>query len=121
MAKVAKLIAMYSVPEHDWETFERQYFESHVPLIQKVPGLRNMEVYRQPRNMMGKNNPYQLIATLTFDDLPALKAGMSSPEGQEAGNNIMSFASNYVTLLSSEVELWEPQGSDALSYHRVNA
>lgn len=108
MAKtVAKVIALYNVPEHDRELFEKQYYESHVPLVKKVPGLRGMEICKQPRNLMGGQSPYYMMATLTFDDMAALKAGMGSPEGQEAGANIMSFASNYLTLLSSEVEVTE--------------
>jgi uncharacterized protein (TIGR02118 family) len=101
---VAKLFAFYNVPEADQALFDKQYFESHVPLAKKIPGLRDMEIARKPRNMMGGASPYYMMVTLVFDDLSALKAGMSSPEGQEAGNNIMSFASNYITLLSADVE-----------------
>ena len=104
---VAKLLALYNVPEADRDLFDQQYFETHVPLIKKVPGLRAMEVCKKPKNMMGGTSPYYMIATLTFDDMAALKAGLSSPEGQEAGNNIMSFASNYITMLSTEVEVTE--------------
>ncbi len=108
MAKtVAKLIALYNVPEADQALFDKQYFETHVPLVKKMPGLRGIEICKKPKNVMGGQSPYYLIATLLFDDIPALKAGLGSPEGQEAGNNIMSFASNYITMLSSEVEITE--------------
>ena len=103
----AKLFVFYNVPEADRALFDQQYSETHVPLIKKVPGLRQMEVARSPRNMMGGQSPYYMLATLTFDDMAALKAGLGSPEGQEAGNNIMSFASNYITMLSAEVEITE--------------
>jgi len=102
---VAKLFAFYNVPEADQALFEKQYFESHVPLAEKIPGLRAMEIARKPRNLMGGTSPYYLMVTLVFDNMAALKAAMSSPEGQEAGNNIMSFASNYITMLSAEVEV----------------
>lgn len=104
---VAKVIALYNVPEADRALFDQQYFETHVPLIKKVPGLLGMDVCKSPKNLMGAASPYYLIATLTFADMASLKAGMSSPEGQEAGNNIMSFASNYITLLSTPVEVTE--------------
>ncbi len=112
---VAKLIVLYNVPEADQALFDQQYFETHVPLAQKMPGLRGMEICRKPKNMMGGPSPYYLIVTLIFDNRDALKAALGSPEGQEAGNNIMSFASNYITMLSSEVEVVE----DALQYHSV--
>jgi len=102
---VAKLFAFYNVPEADQALFEKQYFETHVPLAKKMPGLRDIEIARKPKNLMGGVSPYYLLATLVFDDMTTLKAALNSPEGQEAGNNIMSFASNYITMLSSEVEL----------------
>ena len=104
---VAKMYAFYNVPEADQALFEQQFFETHVPLVKRIPGLRSMEFARKPRNMMGGTSPYYLVVTLTFDNLAALKAGMGSPEGQEAGNNVMSFASNYITLLSADVEVVE--------------
>lgn len=104
---VAKLLALYNVPEADRALFEQQYFETHVPLAKKIPGLRSMDVAKSPRNMMGGQSPFYLIATLVFDDMAALKAGLGSSEGQEAGNNIMSFASNYITMLSCEVDVTE--------------
>jgi uncharacterized protein (TIGR02118 family) len=101
---VAKVVALYNVPEADQDVFNKEYFETHIPLVKKVPGLLSMEICKTPKNLMGGKSPYYMIATLTFADLAALKAGMASPEGQEAGNNIMSFASNYITLLATEVE-----------------
>jgi uncharacterized protein (TIGR02118 family) len=104
---VAKLFALYNVPEADRALFDQQYFETHIPLIKKVPGLRSIEVAKNPKNLMGGYSPYYLVATLTFDDMASLKAGLASTEGQEAGNNVMSFASNYITMLSCEVDVTE--------------
>lgn len=102
---VAKLLVLYNVPESDRGLFEKQYFETHVPLAKKMPGLRSLEITKNPKNLMGGASPYFMIAALTFDDMTALKAALSSPEGQEAGNNLMSFASNYTTMLSCEVDV----------------
>lgn len=108
MAKtVAKLLALYNVPEADRALFEQQYIDTHVPLAKKMPGLRSIEVTKNPKNLMGGQSPYYLIASLTFDNMAALKAALGSPEGQESGNNIMSFASNYITMLSCEVDVTE--------------
>jgi uncharacterized protein (TIGR02118 family) len=101
---VAKLLALYNVPEADRELFDQQ-FTTHVPLVKKMPGLRSFELIKNPKNMMGGTSPYYLIGILTFDDMASLKAAMSSPEGQEAGNNIMSFASNYITMLACEADV----------------
>lgn len=105
--KNAKLLVLYNVPEADRDLFDQEYMENHVPLVQKIPDLRSMEMCRKPKNMMGGQSPYYLVVTLTFDDMPSLKSAMSSPEGQAAGTHVMSFASNYITMLASEAEVLE--------------
>lgn len=98
----AKLIALYSEPENR-DAFDKAYFETHVPLAEKIPGLARMEVAKVTENMMGQPCPYYMVAELTFDSVEALKSGMSSPEGKEAGKNLMGFAAKNVTLLISEM------------------
>lgn len=107
MAKtVAKLIALYTEPADPAE-FDRLYCETHMPLVEKIPGLRGVEVLKVQKNLMGGEKPYYMMATLTFDSMDALKAGLASPEGQAAGANIMGFAGKYLTMLSSEATVIE--------------
>ena len=42
---MVKLIALYKKPENVAE-FEQKYFETHVPLVSQVPGLRRVEISR---------------------------------------------------------------------------
>jgi uncharacterized protein (TIGR02118 family) len=105
-----KLIVLYTQPENP-EDFDRQYFQTHVPLAEKMPGLRRMEVSKITGNMMGGSSPYYMIAELLFDNAEALNAAMSSPEGKAAGKNIMGFAANYITMLTSEVAQPEQVGA----------
>jgi uncharacterized protein (TIGR02118 family) len=98
----AKLVALYREPENR-EAFEQKYFETHVPLVEKMPGLRGMEIMRFEKNLMGKELPYYMMATLTFESQDALNAAMGSPEGQAAGANIMGFAGSIITLLAADV------------------
>ncbi len=102
--KFATLTVLYNVPEAERANFDQQYFETHVRLAQKIPGLHRMDAAKKPKNMMGGESPYYLIATLFFDDLASLKAGMGSPEGKAAGANVMGFAADYITMLSSDTE-----------------
>lgn len=97
----AKLVALYSEPENRAE-FDRKYFETHVPLAEKMPGLQSLDVVRFENNLMGKELPYYMMATLTFDNQDALNAAMGSPEGKAAGANLMEFAGRYVTFLTAE-------------------
>lgn len=97
---MVKLVAAYSKPK-DPADFDSRYFGTHVPLARKIPGLKEMKVFRVKGGPAGEA-PYYLLAELFFDDMPSLKAGMSSPEGQAAGKNLMSFAKDYATFLFAE-------------------
>ena len=96
-----KLVAMYTQPENPAE-FDRQYFEEHVPLVQKLPGLRGVSVSKLQKGFMGGSVPYYMIAELAFDNEDALNAAMSSPEGKAAGANIMGFAGQYLKMYAAE-------------------
>lgn len=95
-----KLVAIYARPE-DEEAFEKAYFEGHLPLIEKVPGLLKTEVNKLTRTLAGQKAPY-MIATMTFADKEALKAAMNSPEMKAAGENLDSFAKDMYTLCFAE-------------------
>jgi uncharacterized protein (TIGR02118 family) len=93
---VVKLIALYRTPPSP-EDFERSYFETHLPLLRSVPGLRTTVVNRFTRVVMGEG--LYLMAEMTFDDADSLKAGMRSEAMAAAGKNLETFASGLVTLL----------------------
>ncbi|TAK11866.1 MAG: EthD family reductase [Anaerolineae bacterium] len=95
-----KVVAIYAAPK-DAEAFEKAYFETHVPLIKKVPGLLDIQVVKLTRVVVGKRAPY-MLATMTFADKEARKAGMSSPEMAAAGANLDGFAEGMYTLCFGE-------------------
>jgi uncharacterized protein (TIGR02118 family) len=92
-----KLIALYKQPA-DPASFDKAYFDTHLPLISKVPGLKKTTISRFTRTYMGDG--YYMIAVMEFDNADALKAGMKSPEMAAAGENLNTFASGLVTLMS---------------------
>jgi uncharacterized protein (TIGR02118 family) len=99
---MVKLVALYKQPQDPAE-FNRQYFEEHIPLAMKMPGLKRSEVSKITGSPMGQSE-YYLIAELYFDDMEALKAAMSSPEGKASAKNLMGFAKDIVTMMFAEVE-----------------
>lgn len=102
----AKLVVLYSQPA-DPVTFDKAYFETHLPLARQMPGLHKVEVYRFTKNMMGGELPYYMMAELVFADMDSLKAALKSPEGKAAGENLMGFARDYVTMLGAESSVIE--------------
>ena len=101
LTQTAKLLVFYSQPDDPAE-FERLYFETHVPLAKKMPGLQDISVSKLTKNMMGGELPYYMMAEMTFASKDDLKAAMKSPEGQAAGENIMGFAAKLVTMIQAD-------------------
>lgn len=95
-----KLLALYRHPE-DPDAFDKAYFETHIPLIENVPGLQQVELLKTSRVLVGKRAPY-MVAVLTFADRDALKTAMNSPEMAAAGDNLDSFAKGLYTLCFAE-------------------
>ena len=94
-----KLIALYKQPA-DPEAFDKAYYETHLPLIQKLPGLQHAHITRFTRSLGGDG--YYLMAEMAFADEAALKAAMKSPEMGAAGQNLDSFAKGSYSLMFGE-------------------
>ena len=94
-----KLVALYKEPA-DPAAFDQAYFNTHLPLIKKVPGLQKTVVTRFTRTIMGDG--YYMMAEMYFADKETLKAAMKSPEMAAAGENLNSFAQGLVTLMFAE-------------------
>jgi len=97
------LLALYKRPDGGDEalqTFWTRYRDEHMPLIEKVPGLRGTKVWTVTRRYAGED----LVATceMYFDDNDALKAGMRSDEMRLAGDNLNEFAPGLLTLVALE-------------------
>ncbi len=83
---MVRFMVLYPQP-NDVEAFERHYFEVHVPLAKKLPGLRRYTVSRNPRRVRGAE-PYFMIAELDWDDMPSLERDFASPLGQEIARDV---------------------------------
>jgi len=95
---MAQLIVMYKTPR-DTAAFEKHYYEKHVPIAKKIPGLKKYEVSKGPVATPAGPSGYQLIATLQFDDLAAIQRAFGSMEGQAAVADLQTFATGGVDIL----------------------
>lgn len=94
----AKPLTMYKHPA-DPKAFDDYYFRNHVPLAKKVPGLRRYEVNAGAiAGIQGPTAVY-LIATLSFDSMASLQAGLGSPEGQATAADLGNFAAAGVDII----------------------
>lgn len=98
---MARLVVMYKHPK-DAAAFDAYYAGTHIPIAQKIPGLRKYEVSVGPVATPVGPSAFHLIATLHFDDLAAIVAAFASPEGQAAAADVQVFASGGVDMLMFE-------------------
>ena len=93
----AQIIVCYRTPT-DPKAFDKYYFDVHVPLAWKIPGVRKYQVSRGPIVTPAGPSPFHLIATLTFDNLAAIQSAFGSPEGQAAVADVQKFATGGVEM-----------------------
>ena len=99
---MVKLIALYKTPA-DIVQFEKHYFEVHMPLVEKIPGLLKSELSKLS-GLPSQESKFYMMAEMYFDNMDRLNEGMASPEGKAAGRDLMSFAKEYVVMMYGEVK-----------------
>jgi uncharacterized protein (TIGR02118 family) len=89
--RMAKVIVLYKKPKST-EAFDKHYASTHIPLAKKIPGLKKYDISNGPVATPSGASDVHLIATLSFESLDALKAGMGSAEGKAAAGDLANFA-----------------------------
>ena len=95
---MARLVVMYKTPR-DAAAFDKHYFDRHVPLAKKIPGLRKYEV--SEGGVHGPEGPsgYHRVSILHFDSVADIQAAFASPEGQATAADVGNFADDGVELM----------------------
>jgi uncharacterized protein (TIGR02118 family) len=95
---MARLVVMYRTPRQV-DAFDKHYFEKHVPMAKKIPGLRRFEVSQGPIETPAGRSGFHLIATLHFDNRQAVQRAFASAEGQAAEADVKTFATGGAEIL----------------------
>ena len=94
---MAQATVLYNTPA-DTAAFDKYYYETHVPIAKKIPGLRGYTVSTGPVQALAGTAPY-LVAILQFDSMSEIATALSSPEGQATAADLANFATGGVTIL----------------------
>ena len=87
------MVVIYRVPR-DPAAFDAHYFNVHLPLAKRLPGLRRYEISKRPIAVpAGDAEPY-LVATLYFDTFEALREAFATPLGRECAADRRILAPN---------------------------
>lgn len=87
---MARMLVIYKTPE-DPVAFDRHYFDVHIPLAKKLPGIRRYEVSHGPVTALAGGEAY-MVAILTFDSVAAIKAAFASEAGAACAADRRHFA-----------------------------
>jgi uncharacterized protein (TIGR02118 family) len=88
---MARMVVIYKKPD-DVEAFQRHYFEKHVPLAKRLPGIRKYEVSQGPIMSPAGPSDAWMVATLHFDSAAAIRDAFSSEVGKECAADRREFA-----------------------------
>jgi uncharacterized protein (TIGR02118 family) len=95
---MAHVVVMYKTPK-DAAAFDKHYFETHIPIAKKMPGLRKFEVSRGPVATPAGPSAFHLIATLYFDSMAQIQAAFASAEGKAAAADVQKFATGGADMI----------------------
>ncbi len=98
-----KCVVLYNFPP-DERDFENHYFEVHLPLGSKLPGLRRREFAKFTEGPGAQQPAYYRIAELYFDDRASMERAFASEEGKAALADRVQLASSGVTVLWAELD-----------------
>ena len=88
---MARMVVIYKQPK-DVKAFEQHYFEKHVPLAKKLPGIRKYEVSQGPiTSPVGPTDAW-MITTLHFDNMAAIRSAFATEIGQACAADRREFA-----------------------------
>lgn len=97
-----RFLVLYDRPQ-DVEAFERHYYEVHIPLAKKLPGLRRYTIGRNPSAVRG-GDPSFLVGELDWDDMASLRRAFESPEGKATAADVAKLSADGVRSMVYEVE-----------------
>ncbi len=84
-----KISVCYQNPT-DPDAFDKHYLGVHIPMCDKLPGIKRIEVTKYKGTLDGKAAPYYLQTDLVFDSQDAAMAAF----GSEAGKDVVADVAN---------------------------
>lgn len=107
---MTRIVSLHGHPV-DPAAFDRYYREVHTPLVQRIPGVRNIRFGRVVRMEDGSPAPFYLVSDVYFDNRQALDAAQGAPEMAAALADVPRFASGGVKIMVCEYEDFPPMPS----------
>ena len=91
-----RLLVLYNEPK-DPAHFKKYYVETHVPLANKIPGIKSTRYYFDVKPLGPGKAPF-CIFEADFENEAALMNGLGSSEGKAVAADVPNYASGGVTM-----------------------
>ena len=88
--------------------FDDYYRNVHTPMVQRIPGVRNIRFGPVLDTVNGTPAPYYLVCDVYFDDKAAFERAQESDEMKEAIADVPNFATGGVDIMFCEFEDFAP-------------
>ena len=98
-----KITISFSDPE-DPEAFVSHYVDTHVPLVNDLPGLRAFEWGRALTNFDGSAPDAFWVISMTFDSEEAMHSAFASEAGQRTVADMPNYKAGSRVSVVSEVQ-----------------
>jgi uncharacterized protein (TIGR02118 family) len=102
-----RLTVLYGHPSDPAE-FDRYYREVHIPIAQKMQGLKGWTIGKGQAVNPGETPAYYMMVGLYADSRQDMEAILNSAEGQATINDVKNFASGGVTFIYHDEEVLIP-------------
>ena len=96
-----RLTVLYGHP-NDPAAFDHYYQEIHIPLAQKMRGLKGWTIGKCQSAVAGESAPYYMIVGLYAESRSDLELILASPEGQATIADVPNFATGGFTFMFHE-------------------
>ncbi len=90
---MAKMTVIYKTPK-DIASFEKHYFEVHIPLAKKLPGLIKYEISNGSVISLTGHSDVFLVANLYFESLQVMMESFKTEIGQQCAADRRILASD---------------------------
>jgi uncharacterized protein (TIGR02118 family) len=92
-----KMVVLYNEPQEPAH-FRKYYVETHVPLTDKMPGLKASR-YSFDVKALGPGKAPFCVFEAEFESEAALMSALRSPEGRAVASDVPNYASGGATML----------------------
>lgn len=92
-----RLLVLYNEPK-DPEHFKKYYVETHLPLANKLPGVKSAS-YSFDVKPLGPGKKYFCVFEADFESEAALMSALGSSEGKAVAGDVPNYASGGVAMV----------------------